>query len=265
VKIDPAASDAPMPPPVSAIVVLDHFRDPGRVSARPRRAIRLRRLAECCDAVPATPVTGDAGHVAWETDGPIDERLGVTMTRQNGRTGHLAALVSFDHPDERCSAVILETTLDHDARLDAHVTERTMPVLAALARAAAAVLDGSDEAMAREDWWDASFVLCAPILATSPHGPAAIGRDGDPRVVHDHVAETPLTPASLTWNRLDAHVPLPAPDAPAVMTMVMGGDGVLDLRPLWSPTCAGDTPDAMTALRVMARVEEARRLSSRRL
>lgn len=264
-KIDPPAS-GPIPPDegVSAIVVLDHFRDLGRVSARARRALRLRRLAACCDAVPSTPVTGDAGHVAWETDGPIDARLGVTMTRQNGRTGHLAAHVSFDHPDERCSAVILETTLAHDARLDAHVTERTMPVLAALARAAAAAFEGTDEPMDRSVWWDASSALCAPILATSPDGPAAHGRGADASVVHDHVAETPLTPPKLTWNRLDAHVPLAAPDAPAAMVMVMGADGVLDLRPLWSPTVASDAPDAMAALRAMARVEEARRLGDRR-
>lgn len=263
-KIDPSASGAPIPPPVSAIVVLDHFRDLGRVSARARRALRLRRLAACCDAVPPMPVTGDTGHVAWETDGPIDARLGVTMTRQNGRTGHLAAHVSFDHPDERRSAVILETTLDHDARLDAQVTERTMPVLAALARAAAAAFEGSDEPMDRRVWWSASHALCAPILATSPDGPTALGRGDDPRVVHDHVAETPLTPPRLTWNRLDAHVPLPAPDAPAAMVMVMGPDGVLDLRPLWSPTVASDAPDAMAALRAMAHVEKARRLGDRR-
>lgn len=130
------------------------------------------------------------------------------------------------------------------------ITDRTLPIAAALMEAAAALLSGHAP-IGEDGMLAASHVLCTDILRTHPGGPVAKGRTALSRIPFDHQPETPFEPASLTWNGSDAHVPVPPPAFPATMTL-RRGRGFMTFTPIFEPTLVGHAPDPMEALRAVS-------------
>lgn len=134
------------------------------------------------------------------------------------------------------------------------ITDRTLPIAAALIEAAAALLSGRAP-IGKDGMLAASHVLCVDVLRTHPGGPVAKRRTPLSRIAFEHQPETPFEPASLTWNGSDAHMPVPPPVFPAAMAL-RRGRGSMTLTPIFEPTLVQHAPDPMEALRAVSVITE---------
>jgi len=216
-----------------------------RVASACRMAMHAHHVDETTD------VMGDELVVrTYDCEGPT---LYVASTIASTRTRIFEFSIPETDRRRRRDAVVLEvlgrTPPEGPLSL---LTERSLPVAAALMEAAAAMLAG-EAPIGERGLMAASHALSMEILRTHPDGPLANGRTSFGGIAFDHQPETPLEPASLSWNRHDVHVRLPPPAFPAAMTL-RRGRGFMTLAPIFGPTLMSDAPPAMDALRAVSLV-----------
>lgn len=266
---------APRP---TAVVMWDAVDDAVRAASGDARLIALLRLlSEACDAVDPTPSLCMPDLVTWSTRGGNGETFRVTVESPRHRiSGWIEADVivrsdadrlgrlGLTRDDTLGSAMRIMTRIPLGGDVRDHVSDRTIPILGAYARACAGALDGSRPAMGEDE-----LRTALGVLVHEAHGRHVAVEGNDPGgrwttnpldVILRHAGETPLEPGTVTMCDDLMNVAIDAPTMPPYAMMHVNDEGVVTIRRSEDFTFLSDDPaggGAIATLRAVARLQEA--------
>lgn len=246
---------------VPALVVAAPMSEPlGPIDHRPASAAVMRRLADVAERVERERTFDGPRRISWETRADDPDGSALSLVVENSWTSSATTLSVRLHADPRGRsrgravpddgtppALTLLTRIPIGEDLRDHVDERTLPVLAALARAAAEALDGTRAPLGSDEWEDAVDAIAndAWHRFADARGHAAIP------VRMNHVPASPFARQTDHVNGTDGRLDVSMPPLPAAMEIHVGGHRVRMER-LHRAVITQDASDPMSVLRANA-------------
>lgn len=237
----------------------------------------LRLLAEACDAVTPVPATSSDDVLSWTTPAGAPARFRIALEAPRRRiNGYVEAdvevrgdeavrrRIGIEEWATRRIAMRIRTRIPLGENVRDHVTDRTLPLIGAYARACADALEGSLPVI---DERDLQTALALRLHAAHAAHVAVEGNDPDRRWVRHprdiiliHRGESPLDPeVTRVTNDID-QMDLEDAGIPPTATIGFDDEGFVTIRRTEVLSfLSDDTGEAggMATLRAVAALEEA--------